>query len=156
MSILKTHRFGGLSLSLWISNYAVNSIITDVSSHPLNGFLSSFFSAASPLSPFPLSLASHFYKFKSPTVSAQNPRTALFSLFETALPLPAKPSSQFRKKSADSEQDEKLRSLRELFSKPGIGIDAYIIPSQERPPGSVHVFSVVCFAGSVVLMAISC
>ena len=90
MSILKTHRFGSLSkhqsfldslpasqeccilgslaealsLSLWISNYAVNSIITDVSSHPLNGFLSSFFSAASPLSPFPLSLASHFLQIQ--------------------------------------------------------------------------------------------
>ncbi|WKA12842.1 hypothetical protein VitviT2T_030193 [Vitis vinifera] len=48
----------------------------------------------------------------------------------------AKPSSQFRKKSADSEQDEKLRSLCELFSKPGIGIDAYIIPSQDAHQGT--------------------
>lgn len=30
-----------------------------------------------------------------------------------------------------SEPDEKLQALRELFSKPGIGIDAYIIPSQD-------------------------
>jgi hypothetical protein len=29
------------------------------------------------------------------------------------------------------EPDEKLQALRELFSKPGIGIDAYIIPSQD-------------------------
>lgn len=43
----------------------------------------------------------------------------------------AKPSSELRKKRAGSESDEKLRALRELFSKPGIGIDAYIIPSQD-------------------------
>ncbi|XP_050221362.1 aminopeptidase P2 [Mercurialis annua] len=44
----------------------------------------------------------------------------------------AKPSSQIRKNHTfKSEPDEKLRALRELFSKPGIGIDAYIIPSQD-------------------------
>ncbi|KAK6911546.1 Peptidase M24, C-terminal domain [Dillenia turbinata] len=48
----------------------------------------------------------------------------------------AKPSSELRKKKGsnlilNSEQDEKLRVLRELFSKPGINIDAYIVPSQD-------------------------
>ncbi|KAF2307235.1 hypothetical protein GH714_025641 [Hevea brasiliensis] len=44
----------------------------------------------------------------------------------------AKPSSQIRRNiTHKSEPDEKLRALRELFSKPGVGIDAYIIPSQD-------------------------
>ncbi|CAI0551295.1 unnamed protein product, partial [Linum tenue] len=47
----------------------------------------------------------------------------------------AKPSSELRKKkgSLDSSkpEDKKLRALRQLFSKPGIGIDAYVIPSQD-------------------------
>ncbi|KAJ4832200.1 Aminopeptidase P2 [Turnera subulata] len=47
----------------------------------------------------------------------------------------ANPSSQVRwnrtKKAAVAEPDEKLTALRELFSKPGIGVDAYIIPSQD-------------------------
>ncbi|XP_015875200.2 aminopeptidase P2 [Ziziphus jujuba] len=43
----------------------------------------------------------------------------------------AKPSSELRKKRSGSDSDEKLRALRELFSRPGIGIDAYIIPSQD-------------------------
>ncbi|CAL1407354.1 unnamed protein product [Linum trigynum] len=47
----------------------------------------------------------------------------------------AKPSSELRQKkgSLDSSkpEDKKLRALRQLFSKPGIGIDAYVIPSQD-------------------------
>lgn len=43
----------------------------------------------------------------------------------------AKPSSELRRKRADSEPDERLRALRQLFSKPGVGIDAYVIPSQD-------------------------
>lgn len=43
----------------------------------------------------------------------------------------AKPSSEIPRKRAEKEPDDKLRALRELFSKPGIGIDAYIIPSQD-------------------------
>ncbi|KAF8018103.1 hypothetical protein BT93_H3107 [Corymbia citriodora subsp. variegata] len=49
----------------------------------------------------------------------------------------AKPSSEIRKRGGGggggggSEPDEKLRALRELFTKPGIGIDAYIVPSQD-------------------------
>ncbi|XP_039140309.1 aminopeptidase P2 [Dioscorea cayenensis subsp. rotundata] len=44
----------------------------------------------------------------------------------------ARPSSEFRRKSSVAgHEDEKLRALRALFSRPGIGIDAYIIPSQD-------------------------
>lgn len=47
----------------------------------------------------------------------------------------AKPSSEMRKNhngnSRGMEQDQKLTALRELFGKPGINIDAYIIPSQD-------------------------
>lgn len=44
----------------------------------------------------------------------------------------AKSSSELRKKrNNNSGPDEKLRALRELFAKPNINIDAYIIPSQD-------------------------
>ncbi|KAI3509200.1 hypothetical protein L1887_24291 [Cichorium endivia] len=47
----------------------------------------------------------------------------------------AKPSSEMRKNhnggSKGIDQDKKLTALRELFGKPGINIDAYIIPSQD-------------------------
>lgn len=50
----------------------------------------------------------------------------------TSPPVSAKPSSQLRwSRAKKSEPDEKLQALRELISKPGIGIDAYIIPSQD-------------------------
>ncbi|XP_056168399.1 aminopeptidase P2-like isoform X3 [Syzygium oleosum] len=50
----------------------------------------------------------------------------------------ARPSSEVRKRRGGGrgggggpEPDEKLRALRELFSRPGIGIDAYVVPSQD-------------------------
>ncbi|KAI3810551.1 hypothetical protein L1987_20170 [Smallanthus sonchifolius] len=47
----------------------------------------------------------------------------------------AKPSSDMRRNQSGSnsglEQDQKLAVLRELFRKPGVDIDAYIIPSQD-------------------------
>lgn len=47
----------------------------------------------------------------------------------------AKPSSEMRKhhngSSKGLDRDQKLTALRELFGKPGINIDAYIIPSQD-------------------------
>ncbi|KAL3728283.1 hypothetical protein ACJRO7_032952 [Eucalyptus globulus] len=44
----------------------------------------------------------------------------------------AKPSSEIgRRGGGRPEPDERLRSLRELFTRPGIGIDAYIVPSQD-------------------------
>ncbi|EXC27069.1 hypothetical protein L484_004140 [Morus notabilis] len=39
--------------------------------------------------------------------------------------------SEFRKNRDVSEPNEKLCAIRELFSKPGVNIDAYIIPSQD-------------------------
>ncbi|OWM85360.1 hypothetical protein CDL15_Pgr018984 [Punica granatum] len=44
----------------------------------------------------------------------------------------AKPSSEIhRSNRGGSESDEKLRALRELFTKPNVEIDAYIVPSQD-------------------------
>ncbi|XP_068647791.1 aminopeptidase P2 [Aristolochia californica] len=43
----------------------------------------------------------------------------------------AKPSSEMRKKREQPKPDEKLQALRELFTRPGIGLDAYIIPSED-------------------------
>ncbi|MCL7032820.1 hypothetical protein MKW94_000046 [Papaver nudicaule] len=44
----------------------------------------------------------------------------------------AKPSSEIRKTKPNKDvDDDKLVALRQLFVKPGIGIDAYIIPSQD-------------------------
>lgn len=43
----------------------------------------------------------------------------------------AKPSWEFQKKDSGKEQDNKLRALREIFTGPGVNVDAYIIPSQD-------------------------
>lgn len=58
----------------------------------------------------------------------------------------ARPSSEFRRKSSVAgHEDEKLRALRALFSRPGIGIDAYIIPSQDaHQVGISLVFDLQC------------
>ncbi|KAK2976059.1 hypothetical protein RJ640_024787 [Escallonia rubra] len=65
-----------------------------------------------------------------PTKSQNHP--TVFVVRSSSSSITAKPSSEFRKKrNAEVEQDDKLRALRDLFSKPGIGIDAYIIPSQD-------------------------
>ncbi|KAM7469386.1 hypothetical protein LguiA_007569 [Lonicera macranthoides] len=64
---------------------------------------------------------------KLPTHFKKNPKF----IVRNSSSITAKPSSELRKKRGDVEQDEKLRALRELFSRPGIGIDAYIIPSQD-------------------------
>ncbi|KAK9139785.1 hypothetical protein Scep_009466 [Stephania cephalantha] len=44
-----------------------------------------------------------------------------------------KPLFDFQRKRKDSASlpDDKLCALRDLFSKPGIGIDAYVVPSQD-------------------------
>ncbi|KAJ8751981.1 hypothetical protein K2173_000727 [Erythroxylum novogranatense] len=66
----------------------------------------------------------------SPKFYVNSPRTHLF--IRSCSSISAKPSSQLRRNlTASSEPDEKLRALRELFSRPGIGIDAYIVPSQD-------------------------
>ncbi|XP_073005199.1 aminopeptidase P2 [Typha latifolia] len=50
-------------------------------------------------------------------------------------PIVARPSKELRKErngsSAAAAEDEKLRALRQLFSRSDVGIDAYIIPSQD-------------------------
>ncbi|XP_020519721.1 probable Xaa-Pro aminopeptidase P isoform X2 [Amborella trichopoda] len=44
----------------------------------------------------------------------------------------ARPSYELRKKHSDSlVPDKKLSALREQFCKPGVGVDAYIVPSQD-------------------------
>ncbi|KAK7284665.1 hypothetical protein RJT34_19415 [Clitoria ternatea] len=42
-----------------------------------------------------------------------------------------KPSSEIRKTRTGSHPDPKLTALRQLFTKPGLNIDAYIIPSHD-------------------------
>ena len=103
---------------------------------------------SSQLRPRCLCLVSHslpfFYKFESSHTFCPKSKNRPVLLVRSCTSITAKPSSQFRKKPFDSEQDEKLRSLREVFSKPGIGIDAYIIPSQDAH--QVHLVCVcVCF-----------
>ncbi|XP_057960476.1 aminopeptidase P2 [Malania oleifera] len=70
-------------------------------------------------------------KFKTNTTNSTKPRNSPLFVVRTCSSITAKPSSELRKKRSGSEQDEKLCALRQLFSKPGIGIDAYIIPSQD-------------------------
>ncbi|XP_010546700.1 PREDICTED: probable Xaa-Pro aminopeptidase P [Tarenaya hassleriana] len=43
----------------------------------------------------------------------------------------AKPSSEIRRARSHTKPDQKLDALRRLFSEPGVGIDAYVIPSQD-------------------------
>jgi Xaa-Pro aminopeptidase len=49
----------------------------------------------------------------------------------------ARPSSELRRgisetsASSSREEDERLLSLRQIFSRPDVGIDAYIVPSQD-------------------------
>ncbi|PON76408.1 Creatinase [Parasponia andersonii] len=72
-----------------------------------------------------------FHKFNShPKFLDISPKAPLLNV-RSCSSISAKSSSELRKKRPTSEPDEKLRALRQLFSKPGIGIDAYIIPSQD-------------------------
>lgn len=56
----------------------------------------------------------------------------------------AKPSSEFQKKGSGKEQDNKLRALREIFTRPGVNIDAYIIPSQDAHQVHILEFKFLC------------
>ncbi|XP_065632318.1 aminopeptidase P2 [Quercus suber] len=73
-----------------------------------------------------------FHKFKtSPKLFTKSPNPPILTVRNCGS-ITAKPSSDIRRKNrAGSEPDEKLRRLRELFVKPGIDIDAYIVPSQD-------------------------
>ncbi|XP_010674747.2 aminopeptidase P2 [Beta vulgaris subsp. vulgaris] len=74
-----------------------------------------------------------YYRLKSPpSISRISPNFPSFSLIKCCSSFTAKPSSELRKlKQVNSTGDAKLRELREQFTKPGVGIDAYIIPSQD-------------------------
>ncbi|KAM3704873.1 hypothetical protein ACJW30_03G039600 [Castanea mollissima] len=73
-----------------------------------------------------------FHKFKtSPKLFTKSPNPQILTVRNCGS-ITAKPSSDIRRKNrTGSEPDEKLRRLRELFVKPGIDIDAYIVPSQD-------------------------
>ncbi|KAM4108364.1 hypothetical protein ACB094_03G039800 [Castanea mollissima] len=73
-----------------------------------------------------------FHKFKtSPKLFTKSPNPQNLAVRNCGS-ITAKPSSDIRRKNrTGSEPDEKLRRLRELFVKPGIDIDAYIVPSQD-------------------------
>ncbi|XP_042049816.1 aminopeptidase P2-like [Salvia splendens] len=63
------------------------------------------------------------------------PRSPFKSLaphnLQVSASISARPSSELRKKPNNSEPDDKLTAIRELFVRPDINIDAYIIPSQD-------------------------
>ncbi|ONI04507.1 hypothetical protein PRUPE_6G325100 [Prunus persica] len=72
-----------------------------------------------------------FHSSKShPKIFTISPKAPLLTV-RNCTSISAKPSSELRNKRSNSDSDEKLRALRELFSKPSVGIDAYIIPSQD-------------------------
>ncbi|BBH06565.1 Metallopeptidase M24 family protein [Prunus dulcis] len=72
-----------------------------------------------------------FHSSKShPKIFTISPKAPLLTV-RNCTSISAKPSSELRNKRSNSDSDEKLRALRELFSKPTVGIDAYIIPSQD-------------------------
>ncbi|XP_070024553.1 aminopeptidase P2 [Nicotiana tabacum] len=77
-----------------------------------------------------------FHKFKTcPKFSSKSPNhlNLLIVRSSSSSSITAKPSSEFQKKGGRDrkEEDNKLRALRELFTKPGVNVDAYIIPSQD-------------------------
>ncbi|KAJ1417115.1 Peptidase M24 [Sesbania bispinosa] len=78
--------------------------------------------------PLPLSLPSPNLFFSKSKSHNQKPP---FFAIRNCSSIRVKPSSQLRKNPSDSEPDPKLTSLRQLFSKPGVSIDAYIIPSYD-------------------------
>ncbi|XVF06089.1 hypothetical protein REPUB_Repub06bG0018200 [Reevesia pubescens] len=75
-----------------------------------------------------------FHKFKTnPTIYKKSQKGYPFLTLRccSSGSITAKPSSELRRNRGVQEPDEKIVALRQLFSKPGIGIDAYIIPSQD-------------------------
>ncbi|XP_022150774.1 probable Xaa-Pro aminopeptidase P [Momordica charantia] len=81
-----------------------------------------FISSTFPISPF--------FNSQS-TVFAAISRRLRRSPIRSCSSITAKPSSELKKVYPKSETDGKLLLLRDLFSKPSIGIDAYVIPSQD-------------------------
>ncbi|PPS06940.1 hypothetical protein GOBAR_AA13708 [Gossypium barbadense] len=75
-----------------------------------------------------------FHKFKiNPSIYNKSQKVPLFLTLRccSSGSVTAKPSSELRRNRDVQEPDEKVVALRRLFSKPGISIDAYIIPSQD-------------------------
>ncbi|KAI9098950.1 hypothetical protein K1719_024717 [Acacia pycnantha] len=70
-------------------------------------------------------------KFNATPKFLRESRKSPFFTVRNCSSIRVKSSSEIRKARAVSQPDDKLRALRELFSKPGVGIDAYIIPSQD-------------------------
>ncbi|XP_077213779.1 metallopeptidase M24 family protein [Tasmannia lanceolata] len=77
-----------------------------------------------------LSLSVPFFRTQQSIISTGT-RILPLTVVRNSGSIRARPSSELRKKAEDPKPDEKLRALRDLFSRPGIGIDAYIIPSQD-------------------------
>ncbi|XWS57538.1 hypothetical protein CRYUN_Cryun09bG0183100 [Craigia yunnanensis] len=74
-----------------------------------------------------------FHEFKTnPTIYKKSQKGSFLTLrCCSSGSVTAKPSSELRRNCAVEEPDEKVVALRHIFPKPGIGIDAYIIPSQD-------------------------
>ena len=114
-------------LSVSFSN--MHSISTPAVMHPLSLSASSRFLTHKLLIP-----SSFFSNFKTTHQGFHTNFTKAPTFIRncTSPPVSAKPSSQIRwNRTKKSEPDKKLQALRELFSRPGIGIDAYIIPSHD-------------------------
>ncbi|CAN4108747.1 unnamed protein product [Withania somnifera] len=65
-----------------------------------------------------------------PKFPSKSPRRTYLTA-RSSSSITAKPSWEFQKEGSGHEQDNKLRALREIFIRPGVSIDAYIIPSQD-------------------------
>ncbi|XP_021282146.1 probable Xaa-Pro aminopeptidase P [Herrania umbratica] len=113
-----------------------NLLVSDMHSLPSQAVrplsLSSSLSASAfPFFSFSLPI---FHKFKiNPTIYKKSQKGPPFLTLRccSSGPITAKPSSELSRNRAVQEPDEKVLAIRQLFSKPGIGIDAYIIPSQD-------------------------
>ncbi|KAB1202273.1 putative Xaa-Pro aminopeptidase P [Morella rubra] len=71
------------------------------------------------------------HKFKThPKIFTRLPNAPIRTI-RNCSSITAKPSSEIKRNRTGSEPDAKLRKLRELFSKPDVNIDAFIIPSQD-------------------------
>ncbi|KAK3200261.1 hypothetical protein Dsin_023676 [Dipteronia sinensis] len=82
------------------------------------------FLSSSPSFPF-------FQKFQNRPSFFKNYVKSPFSIRNCISSVTAKPSSEFHRNRTQPEPDSKLPAIRELFSKPGVNIDAYIVPSQD-------------------------
>ncbi|KAF9607623.1 hypothetical protein IFM89_037551 [Coptis chinensis] len=75
----------------------------------------------------------HLFSFSIPFLAKLKTSQQTLFIVRNCTGVTAQPSSSEKKpRLVDTKKpEEKLRAIRELFSKPGIGIDAYIVPSQD-------------------------